>query len=136
LYSLQGTREEWLVVFYIGAAAYAFGAVFFLIFGSGDAQPWANYGATPSDKEKQHATCSHPDGVSPDDLAEAILAAAGRKSAEGVENIQMRALGESAEVGVAEGAAVASGDTVHRRASRSHLKPMVPCADEEDEKGW
>lgn len=35
------TREQWQIVFYIAAAIYAFGAVFYLIFASGELQPWA-----------------------------------------------------------------------------------------------
>lgn len=37
----NGTREEWLVIFYIGTALYAFGAVVYLILGSGDRQEWS-----------------------------------------------------------------------------------------------
>ncbi|XP_071171387.1 sialin-like [Mytilus edulis] len=35
------TQDEWQKVFYIAAAIYAFGAVFYLIFGSGELQDWA-----------------------------------------------------------------------------------------------
>ncbi|KAI0241731.1 Sialin [Lamellibrachia satsuma] len=35
------TREEWQVVFFIAAAVYSFGAIFYCIFGSGDIQTWA-----------------------------------------------------------------------------------------------
>ena len=37
---LQSTREQWMVVFAITAAMYTFGAVFYLIFGSGERQKW------------------------------------------------------------------------------------------------
>ncbi|KAK0055306.1 sialin-like isoform X2 [Biomphalaria pfeifferi] len=39
------TQDQWQVVFYIASAIYAFGAVFFIIFSSGEIQEWA--------KEKQ-----------------------------------------------------------------------------------
>uniref|UniRef100_A0A2C9LVA0 Major facilitator superfamily (MFS) profile domain-containing protein n=1 Tax=Biomphalaria glabrata TaxID=6526 RepID=A0A2C9LVA0_BIOGL len=39
------TQAQWQVVFYIASAIYAFGAVFFIIFSSGEIQEWA--------KEKQ-----------------------------------------------------------------------------------
>ncbi|XP_059148786.1 uncharacterized transporter slc-17.2-like [Physella acuta] len=35
------TRAEWQIVFYIAAAIYLFGAVFFIIFASGELQPWS-----------------------------------------------------------------------------------------------
>ncbi|XP_064652399.1 sialin-like [Lineus longissimus] len=38
------TRGQWMIVFYISAAIYGFGALFFLIFGSGDRQPWNDRG--------------------------------------------------------------------------------------------
>ena len=41
LYLQSQTRDEWQIVFYIAAAIYVFGAVFYLIFGSGELQPWA-----------------------------------------------------------------------------------------------
>jgi len=36
------TQEEWRIVFYISAAIYAFGTVFFLVFSTGVKQPWAD----------------------------------------------------------------------------------------------
>ncbi|KAJ8317628.1 hypothetical protein KUTeg_005532 [Tegillarca granosa] len=36
------TREQWQIVFYIAASFYIFGAIFFVIFGSGDLQSWAS----------------------------------------------------------------------------------------------
>ncbi|XP_013382624.1 uncharacterized transporter slc-17.2-like [Lingula anatina] len=36
----NGTREEWKWVFFITCAIYSFGALFFLIFASGEVQPW------------------------------------------------------------------------------------------------
>ncbi|KAK2186201.1 hypothetical protein NP493_211g02022 [Ridgeia piscesae] len=35
------TQEEWQIVFFIAAAVYVCGAIFYGIFGSGDLQPWA-----------------------------------------------------------------------------------------------
>ena len=35
------TREQWQVVFYIAAAIYGVGALFYSAFASGDVQPWA-----------------------------------------------------------------------------------------------
>ncbi|XP_077983131.1 sialin-like isoform X2 [Glandiceps talaboti] len=35
------TQEEWQIVFYIAAGIYTFGAIFFIIFGSGEVQDWA-----------------------------------------------------------------------------------------------
>jgi MFS family permease len=37
----NGSREEWLLVFYFSAGLCAFGGVFYLIFGSSELQPWA-----------------------------------------------------------------------------------------------
>ncbi|XP_013378690.1 sialin isoform X2 [Lingula anatina] len=37
----NSTREEWQVVFFIAAAVYLFGVIFYGIFASGDVQPWA-----------------------------------------------------------------------------------------------
>ena len=39
---MQGqTRAEWQIVFYVAAAIYFFGAVFYAIFSSGELQSWA-----------------------------------------------------------------------------------------------
>ena len=35
------TRAEWQLVFYVAAAIYLFGAVFYVIFASGVLEPWA-----------------------------------------------------------------------------------------------
>lgn len=35
------TRTEWQIVFYMSAGIYIFGAIFYVIFASGDLQPWA-----------------------------------------------------------------------------------------------
>jgi len=37
---LQQTIEAWRLVFYLGAGVYVFGTVIYLIFGSGEVQPW------------------------------------------------------------------------------------------------
>ncbi|XP_045163989.2 sialin-like [Mercenaria mercenaria] len=39
--TVDKTREQWKTVFYIAAAVYAFGAIFYAIFASGDLQSWA-----------------------------------------------------------------------------------------------
>jgi len=38
---VQQTPAAWRNVFYIAAAVYLFGAIFYAIFGSGERQPWA-----------------------------------------------------------------------------------------------
>jgi len=38
---VQQTVEAWRIVFYIAASVYAFGTVFYALFGSGELQPWA-----------------------------------------------------------------------------------------------
>jgi len=40
--SQQPTRSQWQKVFYLTAGVYAFGAIVYLIFGSGDRQSWAD----------------------------------------------------------------------------------------------
>lgn len=40
---MQGEREEWQVAFYVAAAIYFFGAAFYVVFGQGEIQPWAEY---------------------------------------------------------------------------------------------
>ncbi|XP_076461278.1 sialin-like isoform X2 [Babylonia areolata] len=47
------TRAEWQVVFYVAAAIYVFGAIFYVIFASGVLQPWASTEATMSTLEVQ-----------------------------------------------------------------------------------
>lgn len=37
----KGTREEWTIIFYISAITFAFGAIFYCMFGSAERQPWA-----------------------------------------------------------------------------------------------
>jgi len=38
---VQQTAAAWRNVFYIAAAIYVFGTIFYAIFGSGQRQPWA-----------------------------------------------------------------------------------------------
>ena len=38
---VQQRKEEWRWVFFLAALIYIFGFIFFLIFGSGDIEPWA-----------------------------------------------------------------------------------------------
>lgn len=45
----DGTREQWLHVFYMSAGLNVFGGIFYLIFGQSTLQTWA---AGPSDKNK------------------------------------------------------------------------------------
>ena len=41
LTSHRSSRSEWQMVFYLAAAIYAFGAIVFVVFGSGECQSWA-----------------------------------------------------------------------------------------------
>jgi ACS family sodium-dependent inorganic phosphate cotransporter-like MFS transporter 5 len=45
----DGTREQWLNVFFVSGALYVFSTIFYAIFGSGDLQPWA---LTEREKQK------------------------------------------------------------------------------------
>jgi len=45
----QQTVEAWRIVFYISASVYAFGTIFYGLFGSGEIQPWAATDATVFD---------------------------------------------------------------------------------------
>lgn len=47
----QKLKHQWQTVFYIAGAVYAFGIVFYLIFGSGSKQSWAD-GVVPSKRSK------------------------------------------------------------------------------------
>ena len=47
------TRAEWQIVFYVAAAIYAFGAIFYVIFASGVLQPWAMKNASEAVVEVQ-----------------------------------------------------------------------------------
>ncbi|XP_067658052.1 sialin-like [Haliotis asinina] len=47
------TRAEWQVVFYIAAAIYAFGAIFYILFASGELQPWAREESEEGEKMGQ-----------------------------------------------------------------------------------
>ncbi len=38
----QPSRHQWQIAFYIAAAIYLFGALFYLLLGSGEEQPWAS----------------------------------------------------------------------------------------------
>ena len=53
--SLQQTRGAWRKVFFVAAAIYLFGTIFYAIFGSGEKQAWASSQPTNStnkDEEK------------------------------------------------------------------------------------
>jgi len=41
VFGCQQTRESWQIVFFIAAAIFVFGGIFYIIFGSGVIQPWA-----------------------------------------------------------------------------------------------
>lgn len=41
-YFLQGSLNQWRIVFWMTASIYAFGAVFYIIFASAEEQPWAS----------------------------------------------------------------------------------------------
>ena len=38
----QQSAEEWRIVFYINGAIYLIGGTFYILFASGEKQPWAN----------------------------------------------------------------------------------------------
>lgn len=48
----QGTQAEWQIVFYIAAAVYLFGAIFYLVFASGEVQDWVQLCHEPSKQPK------------------------------------------------------------------------------------
>jgi len=48
--------EAWRGVFYISAAVYVFGTVFYAIFGSGKLQPWAKPPQSSQDAEVELKT--------------------------------------------------------------------------------
>ena len=48
----QGTQAEWQIVFYIAAAVYLFGAIFYLTFASGEVQDWVHLCHETSDQPK------------------------------------------------------------------------------------
>lgn len=51
------TRFQWQIVFYIAAAIFVFGAIFFVIFGSGERQHWDHYEVKPEkDSEEEEET--------------------------------------------------------------------------------
>ncbi|CAG0923456.1 unnamed protein product [Notodromas monacha] len=152
----NGTREEWLVVFYIGAFMYLFGAGFFLFFGSGELQPWAtlsNHGLESGSRGNADTTsirARHPSSGAPEEqdpngpisadelkarLNDAIVAAGMKRS-----NSSSLAGGDTDLGAIVVGGGGGGDDddsTVCRRLSRSHLKPMVPDSCEGfDEKGW
>lgn len=48
----QGTQAEWRIVFFICSALYLFGGVVYLLFASGELQPWASEDTDKSDITK------------------------------------------------------------------------------------
>ncbi|XP_046329728.2 sialin-like [Haliotis rufescens] len=65
------TRAEWQVVFYIAAAMYGFGAIFYVIFASGELQPWAR---EESEEEEKMAVEMETKGGHRDGAADGMLA--------------------------------------------------------------
>ena len=49
----QGTREQWQSTFYVAAGVYVFGAVVYVVFGSGEVQTWAEATHGMEDDEKE-----------------------------------------------------------------------------------
>jgi len=59
IYFVQQTVEAWRTVFFVAAGVYAFGTIFYGLFGSGEIQPWAAldnvmYGIKPTENETEH----------------------------------------------------------------------------------
>jgi len=52
---LQQTAAAWRNVFFISAAVYVFGTIFYTIFGSGQRQPWATPPQEPQKFEEEDA---------------------------------------------------------------------------------
>lgn len=50
-FCFQPTRNQWVKVFFISSAVSAFGGIFFLIFASGEEQPWSQK------KNREHEEC-------------------------------------------------------------------------------
>jgi len=50
---LQQTIGAWRTVFYLGAAVYVFGTVFYGLLGSGEVQPWAMLPKKPEEPTEQ-----------------------------------------------------------------------------------
>ncbi|XP_063425395.1 sialin-like isoform X2 [Mytilus trossulus] len=58
------TRAEWQIVFYIAAGMYIFGAIFYIIFASGELQPWAKESCSnPSEEESTDNFLDNEDGL-------------------------------------------------------------------------
>jgi hypothetical protein len=49
---LQGTLEEWHLVFYVAGVAYAIGMIAYLVFSSDEIQPWAKFEQEEEEDEK------------------------------------------------------------------------------------
>ena len=60
---LDGYKDEWREVFVITAELYLFGAVVYLILGSGKEQPWAS-GQADSNRKEKVSTFTKTDGIS------------------------------------------------------------------------
>ena len=51
LFVLQGTQAEWQRVFFICSGMYVIGAIFFIVFASGEEQEWAKQKERPEQKQ-------------------------------------------------------------------------------------
>ncbi|XP_012942626.1 sialin [Aplysia californica] len=56
------TRAEWQIVFYVAAAIYIFGAVFYIIFASGELQPWARVETSGTTRAANHELAVNSEG--------------------------------------------------------------------------
>ena len=54
---LQGTQEQWQMVFYIAASIYAFGAIFYCIFADGEVQEWVKPYMEANDEVSKLVAC-------------------------------------------------------------------------------
>ncbi|XP_071133211.1 sialin-like [Mytilus edulis] len=58
------TRAEWQIVFYIAAGMYIFGAIFYIVFASGELQPWAKDSCSnPSEEQNTENFLDNEDGL-------------------------------------------------------------------------
>ena len=62
--SIQQTAAAWRNVFFIAAGIYVFGTIFYLIFGSGQRQPWALQPQQPAKDEEGDADAEGPKDTS------------------------------------------------------------------------
>lgn len=70
MFTYQGTVEEWRQVFYVWAAVYIFGAVFFAVFGRGETQDWARDDTDVESEECEGKLSDRP--ISTSDSSESV----------------------------------------------------------------